>query len=102
MLPVFFNHYHLPFTFVLGTVLELDHATPDSRVVSVVGLLVVIELAELSAYLGDAIIVVVLLRTKVRLSIVVFFVQMVDALIVVQHSNLLADQVASDDSLHLD
>ena len=65
-------------------------------------MLLVVEFTELSADLGDAIVVIVLFDASIlRILIVVIFIKLKHALLVVKHSNLFTHEVSSDDCLHL-
>jgi len=61
---------HNPFTIILGVVLQLNHGPVFDRVLAVITLLIVVELAELLSDLLDLGIVVIFLHLGIRIILV--------------------------------
>ena len=81
-------------------VFQLDHGAPDDWMVAVVGLLVIIELAQFCANLRHSIVVVVLHIVIVLIVIAAYAEAFI--VVIVQLSNLFAHQETTDLGLDLD
>jgi len=83
-----------PFTIILGVVLKLNHGPVFDRVLAVITLLIVVELAELLSDLLDLGIVVIFLHLGIRIILVHAHVDL-------RNANLLTREIAPNSGLDL-